>query len=95
MFPVKDTNINDNKEIIYSTVEQVFEIIEGVRKFKTDNKIRLGEDIKFVNIKGNKETLELIKAFKDDIQGVSRANQVNLIEESDFSFDFEALELVS
>lgn len=95
MFPVNNTGINEDKEKLYSTVEKVFEIIEGVRKFKTDNKIRLGEDIKLVNIRADKATLNLVSAFKDDIQGVSRANQVILSESETFSFDFEALEVVN
>ncbi|RYY00359.1 valine--tRNA ligase, partial [bacterium] len=83
-----------NKEEIYSTIEQVFEIVEGVRKFKTDNKIRLGEEIKSVEISGNSSTVEMLKHFKDDIQGVSRSHQVSFKEGENLAYDFQALDLV-
>ena len=67
------------------------EIIEAVRKFKTDNKIRLGEEIEKVIIKSSASELEIIKPFQDDIQGVSRTRSAVFEPAENFELDFEAI----
>ena len=69
----------------------VFEIIEGVRKFKTDNKIRLGEEIAAVKISGNPEVTAILQGFQDDIIGISRAGKIEFSDSAEFSFEFVAL----
>ncbi len=92
-FPVNLIDYVAHTENIYSTIEKVFEVIEGVRKFKTDNKIRLGEEIKSVDISAPAENLAILKCFADDIQGVSRSHNITFKESENLSFSFQALEI--
>ncbi len=90
-FPKNIIDIPANNEQIYSGMNMAFEIIEGVRKFKADNKIRLGEDIDTVKISGTDEQLKIIANFMDDLQGVSRAKSVILDKSEKFACEFTAL----
>jgi valyl-tRNA synthetase len=89
-FPDKLIEAPANQEQIFNGMEMVFAVIEGVRKFKTDNKIRLGEEIETVKISGNKETVGIIKAFQDDIIGITRARNIEFADSAEYSFDFVA-----
>ncbi|MEK7432017.1 MAG: valine--tRNA ligase [Cyanobacteriota bacterium] len=90
-FPVDIIPAQENTENIFSGITKVIEIIEAVRKFKTDNKIRLGEEIEKVIIKSSASELEIIKPFQDDIQGVSRTRSVVFEPAENFELDFEAI----
>ncbi len=89
-FPKNLIEVPENQEQIFNGMEMVFELIEGVRKFKTDNKIRLGEEIDSVRISGNEDVIKIIKAFQDDIIGISRARNIEFAFSPEYSFDFVA-----
>ncbi len=93
IFPENVINIPSNIEQINQGMEMVFQVIEGVRKFKTENKIRLGEEIETVIISGNIEQLDIIGNFSDDILGVTRARNIEKVKAENFSFEFVALAL--
>ncbi|MFN8671208.1 MAG: valine--tRNA ligase [Candidatus Sericytochromatia bacterium] len=91
-FPTNLIEVPSNNTDIFKGIDFVLQTVEGVRKFKTDNKIRLGEEIADVKIKTNNADIELIKNFADDIQGISRSHKVSFEESENFETSFEALE---
>lgn len=83
----------ENKELLDAGMTKSFEVIEALRKFKTDNKIRLGEEIELALISGPKEDIEMLKMFKDDIQGVSRARKIEFAEAETLTLHFEPVKV--
>lgn len=92
--PTNIIEVPSNNADIYKGIDTTFEIIEAVRKFKTDNKIRLGEEIAEVKVKATEQDVALLKNFQDDIQGISRARAISFEISDNFELGFEALPLV-
>jgi len=78
----------ENKEQIYKSMDLFFDVVEGVRKFKTESKIRLGEEIELVKISAPSEDLEYLKAYKDDILGVTRAKNIEFVISDSFLSEY-------
>lgn len=70
----KTENVDEGARIMLSA-------IADIRKHKTANKIRLGETIPLLIIKGSKENIESIKPFLEDLRFVARAEKITLEED--------------
>lgn len=92
-FPKDIVKNVENKDVLELGMTKSFEVIEALRKFKTDNKIRLGEEIELALISGPKEELDMLKMFKDDIQGVSRARKIEFAEAETLTLHFEPVKV--
>ncbi|HOG15499.1 MAG TPA: valine--tRNA ligase [Candidatus Absconditabacterales bacterium] len=84
-FPTQILEINNQAEQI-KEFEKIKEIIESVRKFKTENQISMGAELKSLDIHGSKEFLEIARKYLDDIIGVTKAQKVDLIESHEENF---------
>jgi valyl-tRNA synthetase len=78
-FPTKILDISESEKII-KNFEQIKEIIELVRKFKTEKQISMWAELKSLIISGPKDYLELIKKYWDDIMWVTKAQKIELLE---------------
>jgi valyl-tRNA synthetase len=78
---------NSNKEYIYKGFDRALQLIEMVRRFKTENKISMGKEIEILNIKANNETIEFFNQIKDDILGVTRTKSIKFIENENLDIE--------
>lgn len=78
-FPTTVLNI-ENPEIIIKEFEQIKEIIESVRKFKTEKQISIWAELKNLTISWNKKYLEIVKKYEDDITWVTKTQNINYLE---------------
>lgn len=86
-YPSNIFSDNSNKEYIYKGLDNSLQLIEMVRRFKTENKISMGKEVEVLNIKASKETIEFLNQIKDDILGVTRAKSVNFIENENLDIE--------
>jgi valyl-tRNA synthetase len=86
-YPINIFSDNSNKEYIYKGMNNTLQIIEMVRKFKTENKISMSKEIEILNIKANKDILQFLNQIKDDILGVTRSKKVNFLENYDLDVE--------
>lgn len=84
-FPTQILEINNQTELI-KEFEKIKEIIESVRKFKTENQISMWAELKSLDIHWSKEFLEIVRKYLDDIIWVTKAQKVDLIESNEENF---------
>ena len=84
-FPTQILEINNQAEQI-KEFEKIKEIIESVRKFKTENQISMWAELKSLDIHWSKEFLEIARKYLDDIIWVTKAQKVDLIESNEENF---------
>ncbi len=63
--------------ILDSEVRKLFELIDLIRKYKTENKIKFWQEMKDINIWWTTEEIEVLKKFTDDIKSISKTSNVN------------------
>lgn len=78
-FPENILEIQDSEKII-SEFEKISEIIENVRRFKTEKQISMWADLKVVIISGPKDYLETVKMYEDDLKWVTKAQNIEYLE---------------
>ena len=74
-FPTEILNI-DNPEKIISKFEKVSEVIEAVRRFKTESKISMWTALEKIVIYCSDEDRKSIESFKDDVLWVTKADKI-------------------
>ncbi|MCX6825107.1 MAG: valine--tRNA ligase [candidate division SR1 bacterium] len=74
--------MKQSMEPIYKRMESIFQIIEKVRGYKTENKLGLGTELKELTISGEKELINGLKSFTNDLKSVTRSNEI-VFQESD------------
>ncbi|GIW21413.1 MAG: hypothetical protein KatS3mg068_0420 [Candidatus Sericytochromatia bacterium] len=79
-YPSNVFEYQDDKDYIYKGIDVSLQIVELVRKFKTENKISMGKEVENIIIKSNKEQIEFLNKIKDDIIGITRAKNINFLE---------------
>lgn len=80
-FPTDILSIaNDENIILAEQMEKVLDIVEQVRKFKTEQQISLGAELKNLVISGPAEYLAEIKNYEDDLLWVTKAQHIEYLE---------------
>lgn len=74
-FPTEILNI-DNPEKIISEFEKVSEVIEAVRRFKTESQISMWTALEKIVIYCNDEDRKSIELFEDDVLWVTKADTI-------------------
>lgn len=77
-----------NEQEVLGGMQLFKEMIAGVRKFKTDSKIRLGEEIEATIIEGTRAQIQLLLPFLDDIRSVTKSRRVDCQERESFGVNF-------
>lgn len=83
-FPDKIINI-ENPDNIIKEFEQIKEIIESVRKFKTEKQISIGAELKNLIISWPKDYLTIVKKYSDDISWVTKTKNIEYLEKKDIT----------
>ena len=88
----KYPNINDyikidDKEKLKSDFNLFLDIVEYVRKYKTEKQISMWADIEKLIIKWKIDYLEIIKKYTDDLIGVTKAKNIEWIENWDTLYE--------
>ncbi len=78
-FPEEILNITNSEEIV-SEFEKISEIIESVRRFKTEKQISMWAELKNIVISWPKDYLELVKKFQDDLAWVTKTQNIEYLE---------------
>jgi valyl-tRNA synthetase len=73
---------------LYEGMDLFQKIILGVRKFKAESRLRLGEEIEKVEITGSQEQLDRLRPFADDILGVTKSRNITFLLSNDGQFKF-------
>ena len=53
-----------------------FRLIEEIRKYKTENKLKLSEEITTLTVSATKDQISNLEKIQDDIRGVARAEAI-------------------
>lgn len=69
-----------NQENIIKEFEQIKEIIESVRKFKTEKQISIGAELNNLIISWPKDYLIIVKKYSDDISWVTKTQNIEYLE---------------
>jgi valyl-tRNA synthetase len=59
------------------------EIVESVRKYKTEKQISMWAELEKLIIKWPKDYLDIVKKYTDDLIGVTKAKNIEWIESID------------
>ena len=78
-FPEAILNITNSDEII-SEFEKISEIIENVRRFKTEKQISMWAELKNIIISWPSNYLEHVKKFQDDLAWVTKTQNIEYLE---------------
>lgn len=81
-FPTEILKINNQEEQI-KEFDKIKEIIETVRKFKTEKQISMWAELKNLTISWPKIFLETVSKYLDDILWVTKAQKIDLVESSE------------
>ncbi len=73
----------DDKEKIKSDFNLFLEIVESVRKYKTEKQISMWAELEKLIIKWPKDYLDIVKKYTDDLIGVTKAKNIEWIESID------------
>lgn len=73
----------DDKEKIKSDFNLFLDIVEYVRKYKTEKQISMWAELERLIIKWSKDYLEIIKNYTDDLIGVTKAKNIEWIENNE------------
>lgn len=63
-----------------SEVAKLFEVIDMIRKYKTDNTIKYGQESQSVTISWTQEHIAVLKKYSNDIKSITRCKEVNFTE---------------
>ena len=77
----------DDKEKIKSEFNLFLDIVEYVRKYKTEKQISMWADLEKLIIKWPKDYLETIKKYTDDLVGVTKTKNIDWVEFSSIYFE--------
>ena len=83
----KFLNLNVNLENA-ENANIILDIVDRVRKFKTEKQLSLKTEIEELNIFCNKKDQEIIRENEQLIKGVTQAKKINLKESSEFKIEF-------
>ncbi len=76
-FPIDiDKEIFDNAE---RWMKHLLKIVESVRKYKTENGIRMGQEVSKIIITVPKDIMTVIKTHKDNILSVAKSKDIDLL----------------
>jgi valyl-tRNA synthetase len=73
----------DDKEKIKSEFNLFLDIVEYVRKYKTEKQISMWAELEKLTVKWPKDYLETIKKYTDDLVGVTKTKNIEWIENSE------------
>lgn len=68
--------ITHSKEELEATMDIFLDIIEQVRKYKTEKSLKLSTELQTVIITAPEEIIERLRNIENDIRGVTRADRV-------------------
>ncbi len=89
-FPNNDVfALTQNMDATYATMETVFQIIEQVRGYKTENKLWLGTELKQLVISWEQKLIDGLKNFDSDIKSVTRSNEIIYKETKEFGVEIQ------
>lgn len=77
-FPTEVITITETKSLLEEMSLNI-DIIEKVRKFKSEKQISMWADVLELIISNTKENIENIKKYQDDIQGVTKAQKISYV----------------
>jgi valyl-tRNA synthetase len=63
------------------------DIVEYVRKYKTEKQISMWADIEKLIIKWSKDYIEIIKKYTDDLIGVTKVKNIEWIENNEIWYE--------
>ncbi|MCF7834902.1 valine--tRNA ligase [Candidatus Gracilibacteria bacterium] len=86
---IKDYPEFDNKDAIKSDFDKFLEIVEYVRKYKTEKQISMGAELEKLIVKGPNDYLDIIKKHSDDLVGVSKTKNIEWVEDSDINWGID------
>jgi len=78
-FPENILNIANSDEIV-SEFEKISEIIESVRRFKTEKQISMWAELKNIVISWPKDYIEMVKKYQDDLAWVTKTQNIEYLE---------------
>lgn len=68
--------ITHSKEELEATMNIFLDIIEQVRKYKTEKSLKLSTELQTVTITAPEEIIERLRNIENDIRGVTRADRI-------------------
>lgn len=74
---LSDYTIFDNIQKIKSDFDCFLEVVEYVRKYKTEKQISMWAEIEKLTIKWSKDYIEILKNYVDDLIGVTKAKTIH------------------
>ncbi len=78
---------SDNPEKLKADYEIFLNIVENVRKYKSEKQISMGSDITLLTIKTTQSDSQIIQKYIDDLIWVTKAKEIKFIESSDFGVE--------
>lgn len=87
-FPTEILNIKNKAELI-SEFAQVQELIEYVRRYKSENQISMWAELANLQISGPESYLKIVKKYSDDLKGVTKANLLTFSEAVEIYWNIE------
>lgn len=70
---------NPKAENLLSTMQSTLEIVEQVRRYKSEKQISMGAEITTLTISFTEQTKEAIAPYEDDLKGVTKAQNIKRV----------------
>jgi len=89
--PIVDDSIRDMKRSreIEKTANLFFEVVQQIRKYKSERKIRLGAEINEIRVKCSVGEKELLEKCVFDLKGITKAQKITFLEGETLAIDIQ------
>ncbi|MBP7847847.1 class I tRNA ligase family protein [Patescibacteria group bacterium] len=72
-FPTSDHKKDITQEL---HIKELFDIIDLIRKYKTEHGIKYGQESNTITIFGDEQCIEMLKSFVNEIKSIARSEKV-------------------
>jgi valyl-tRNA synthetase len=75
-YPTIVADAPDKEEGVVQKMNTALQVVEQVRRYKSESQISMGTELNKLIISANEEEKKAIQLFEDDIQGITKAKAI-------------------